>query len=121
MTSSIYAIYDTTPAATTIPINTDIFATDITITSDTVSPGGGGILRLYFSFTMAGTGHIRVFNNDNFKGILNIDNNSGEIISDGYYRFDIDVEAGDVINIQSDDQPITDVPLLKAHLVQFGA
>ena len=121
MTSSIYAIFDTTPTATAIPLNTDIFANDVVITAAMIKPGGGSVLRLYLSFTMGATGHVRVFNNSVVKGILNIDNNSGDIISNGYYRFDIDIEEDDIINIQSDDQVITEVNTLRAHLVQFGA
>ena len=75
----------------------NIFVEDLVITSDDLRPGGGGILRLYFSF--AGTTTAKVFNNGSFKGFLNADN-SNTIADDGYYRFDIDVEGGDGINIQ---------------------
>ena len=119
MTSSIYPL----PVALntpTIAINTDIFSSPVTITSDMVKPGGGGILRLSFSFTF-GTSPSVVYvrNGGNLKGNLNADN-SNNVVTDGFYRFDIDVEAGDSINIQS-SQIIDTVNFVRAHLVQFGA
>jgi len=94
---------------------------DIAITSDMVKPGGGGILRLYFAFTFGSTpATIGVFNNSNLKGNFNADNSS-ELVDDGYYRFDIDVEAGDNINLQSSTDTITAINFIRAHLVQFGA
>jgi len=99
--------------------DTDILPSDIAITSDMVKPGGGGVLRIYFSFEAAGAiTNISVFNNDNFKGFLNADNNNN-IESDGYYRFDLDVESGDSLNFQS-PLPIS-INYIRAHLVQFGA
>ncbi len=95
----------------------NIFVNDLQITSDDLRPGGGGILRLYFSF--AGTTTAKVFNNGNFKGFLNADN-SNTIADDGYYRFDIDVEGGDGINIQL-GAAVTAVNFLRLHLVNFGA
>ena len=119
MTSSIYPqpITESTP---TITAGNDILALDIPITNDLVKPGGGGILRLYFSFIFLSTpAVITVRNNAADKGTLNADN-SNNIISNGYYRFDIDVEAGDNINLQSSID-VTGINLLRAHLVQFGA
>lgn len=117
MTSSIYplAFVAATP---TITSGSDILSTPVTIISDHVTPGGGGILRLQFSFV--GTDmEITVFNNSVSKGKLNGDN-SFVILSDGYYRFDIEVESGDIINLQS-NQNITTINFIRAHLVQFGA
>lgn len=118
MTSSInpLALTADTPV---ILANTDILTSDITITSDMVNPGGGGILRLYFSFTFAvSPATVNVFNGT-LKGALNADNSS-EVVDNGYYRFDIDVEAGDTINLQA-NQDVTAINFLRAHLVQFGA
>lgn len=119
MTSSIYplTVALNTP---TIAANTDIFSSDITITTDQVKPGGGGILRLLFSFTFGATPAIvSVRNGGAFKGNLNADN-ATDVITDGYYRFDIDVEAGDTINLRATES-ITAINFLRAHLVQFGA
>ena len=102
----------------------DILSNDIEITNDMVSPGGGGILRLYFAFTFTSSpGTIGVFNNSVFKGNLNADNDS-QVVTDGYYRFDIDVEAGDSINLQllsGTGGDSVSVAFTRAHLVQFGA
>ena len=99
----------------------NIFEEDIVITNDMVKPGGGGILRLYFSFDFAAPEEatISIFNNNILKGNLNADNNA--IVEDnGYYRFDIDVEAGDAINMKS-NVDIDTVHFVRSHLVQFGA
>ena len=119
MTSSIYplTVALNTP---TITANTDIFSSDITITADQVKPGGGGILRLSFSFTFGVTpATVSVRNGGSLKGNLNADN-SANVITDGFYRFDIDVESGDTINLRA-TQSITAINFVRAHLVQFGA
>jgi len=118
LTSSIYPLSVSVNTPTITAAN-DILSSDITITNDMVKPGGGGILRLYFSFTYAANAIVSIFNNSVLKGNLNADNNA-ETISNGFYRFDIDVEAADNINLQA-SQDITAVNLLRAHLVQFGA
>ncbi len=95
----------------------NIFVNDLEITSDELRPGGGGILRVYFSFDATTTA--KIFNNGNFKGFLNADN-SNTIAENGYYRFDIDVEGGDGINLQL-GAAVTAVNFLRLHLVNFGA
>lgn len=95
----------------------DVFVNDVEFTSDDFRPGGGGILRIYFSFDTTTTA--KVFNNGNFKGFLNADN-SNTIAENGYYRFDIDVEGGDGINLQL-GAAVTGVNFLRLHLVNFGA
>jgi len=115
-TATVDAVLETPPT-----MNTNIFSTPITITAAQVKPGGGGILRIYFSFTMGANATVSVRQGllSTLKGNLNADNTS-EVVSNGYYRFDIDVEAGDIINLQS-TQNITVINNLRAHLVQFGA
>ena len=110
---------------TPIAAGNDLLTSDIEITNDIVSPGGGGILRLYFAFTFTTSpGTIGVFNNSSLKGNLNADNSS-EVLNDGYYRFDVDVEGGDNINLQllsgTGGENVTAINLIRAHLVQFGA
>jgi len=122
LTSSIYPV-PFVVATTTIAAGTNILSTPITITGDQVSPGGGGILRLLFSFTTLAaadaTISVRQGAGATLKGNLNADNNS-VIKSDGYFRFDIDVEKDDIVNLQS-NVDITTVNFFRAHLVQFGA
>lgn len=119
MTSSIYPL-PVVIAGTPIPAASDILTNNIDITSDMVKPGGGGILRLYFSFTFAvSPATVSVVNGGNAKGNLNADNTS-QVVSDGIYRFDLDVESGDAINLKC-TQIINNVNYVRAHLVQFGA
>lgn len=110
---------------TPIPATSNILTSDITIPPSFVSPGGGGILRLYFSLTFTTTpGTIQIFNNAVLKGNLNADNDS-QIVENGYYRFDIDVESGDNINLQlltgTGGGNVTAINFIRGHLVQFGA
>jgi hypothetical protein len=95
----------------------NVFVNDVEITPDDLRPGGGGILRFYFSFV--GANEAKVFNNGVFKGFLNADN-SNTIATNGYYRFDIDVEGGDAINLQL-GMIATGVNFVRLHLVNFGA
>ena len=95
----------------------NVFVNDVPISSDDLRPGGGGILRLYFSFV--GATEAKVFNNGKFKGFLNADN-SNTIATNGYYRFDIDVEGGDAINLQL-GMVVSAVNFVRLHLVNFGA
>ena len=124
MTSSIYPL-TLSIATPTITANNNILTSDLAINTDLVSPGGGGILRLLFSFTLDTTPSVvSIFNNSSLKGTLNADNNN-DIMSNGYYRFDIDVESGDNINLQlesgSGGGNVTAINFIRAHLVQFGA
>jgi len=103
-----------------IAADTNILNSPITITSNMVSPGGGGILRLYFSFNLSASATISVrigMTGDTLKGDLNPNN---LVLSDGYYTFNIDVKADDIINLRS-DQEINPVNSIRAQLIQFGA
>lgn len=117
MTSSTYPI-PTNPFAT-VASGTDILQSDLTITRAMVSPGGGALLRVYFAFTLAATGAVTIFNNASSKGTLNADNSSA-ILTNGYYRFDLDIEEGDILNFQATEN-ITAVLFFRAHVTQFGA
>jgi len=114
-----------TVTATIIAADSDILSSDITITNDMVKPGGGGILRLYMSFVFDATpGDITVTNNGVEKGALNADNDR-QLVTDGYYRFDVDVESGDNINLiltaTATAVSVNTINFIRAHLVQFGA
>ena len=62
--------------------------------------------------------------NASLKGNLNADN-SNNVVDNGYYRFDIDIEAGDNINLQlltgTGGNNVTAINFIRAHLIQFGA
>lgn len=118
MASSIYAIPVT--AVGPVGAGVNILTSGIEITSEMVTRGGGGVLRLMFSFGFGTSpSEIEIFNNSVLKGTLNADH-ANEIISNGYYRFDLDVEAGDSINLQSSVEPITGVNFIRAHFILFG-
>jgi len=105
---------------TAITSDTDILSSDIIIEPGQLTPGGGGLLRLSFSIIFGTSpSTISIFNNGILKGNLNADN-SGNLISNGYYRFDIDVEGGDAVNLQS-SQSITSIHFIRAHCVLLGA
>ncbi len=120
MTSSIYPLPITIKSGA-IATSTNILESDVLITSDMVSPGGGAVLRIYFSIDFdLGSGEIDVYNIGVKKGSLNTDF-AGAILTEGLYRFDIDVEAGDAINLQAAGSSIIEVIYVRFHLVQFGA
>jgi hypothetical protein len=98
----------------------DILQTDVSVTAAMVKPAGGGILRLLFALELESTpATITIFNSSVSQGVLNADSLS-EIVSDGYYRFDLEVESGSAINFQCSEN-ITTIRFARAHLVQFGA
>jgi len=121
MVSSIY-VKPVEGTATPIQPDTNIFVDDVEIGPNEARNGGGAILRLYFTFDAGNIMKVGVFINGSFTGLLNADNGS-DIQPAGMYRFDIGVEAGDTINIQtsSTSAQITNIPYLRAHLVEFGA
>lgn len=119
MPSSTYA-QQVSPNEVPINANEDILDSNISITREMVSPGGAGTLRLLFSFVFAAESSvITVYNNGSPKGNLNTDNFQ-TINNNGYYRFDIDVEEGDEINLRSSAN-ITAINFVRAHLVVIGA
>lgn len=103
----------------TIDANTNMLTNDIQITTEEVTPGGGAVLRILFSVEYSGAaiGDFEIFNDGNFKGRLNADN-ATNIVSQGYYRFDIDGEAGDKINFKS-SSPLK-IDFLRVHVVLLG-
>lgn len=119
MTSSIYPLPFTLDGAP-IAADTDILTSDIVITEEQLSPGGGGTLRVLFSFVFGvSPSRINVFNNGSLKGAFNADN-SFNIVDDGLYRFDVEVEPGDNINFQS-TEVISTALSFRLHLVLIGA
>ena len=122
MTSSIYSL-PVTPESPSITSGNNLLTSDIEITPDMVKPGGGGILRLYFAFTFdTSPGTIQVFNNNSLTGDLNAD--TFDIVDNGSYKFDIDVESGDNINLQlltgTGGDIVTAINFIRAQLIQSG-
>lgn len=121
MASSIYEIPITittqTPAA-----NTSILTNDITFQSDEFSPGGAGLIRVWFSF-LSGTSpfNVLISHKPSFADPVKLNaDNSFNIVTQGFYRFDIPAKFGDAINIQA-SEILTGIPLLRFEKIVFGA
>jgi len=78
--------------------------------------------RVNFEINIKQRGKLKVVSNEAFA--KSTDNDS-QIVSNAYYRFDIDVEAGDNINLQlkgtATAVTVNTINFVRAHLVQFGA
>jgi len=120
--SSAYA-RDATPAAVTIAIDDPILENDIVITSDMLG-GDSGLFRIWFSFTTGADYELTITklgaaDLTGFPLKVNADN-TFVLRDDGYYRFDIGVEPGDLINMSS-SVAISKVNDLQIQQIQIGA
>ena len=114
---------DATPATVTITAATQIFASDIVVTEDMLA-GDSGLFRIWWSFTTAAPYQITITKLGDadltgFPLIVNGDN-SFTLQSDGYYRFDVGVKPGDLINLSSSED-ITKINDLQVQQIQIGA
>lgn len=122
LSSSAYA-RDATPVAGTIPINSKILENDIIVTQDMLN-GDSGLFRIFWSFTTAGDYIVTVTKKGaadlfGFPLVVNADNDF-ILKSNGYYRFDVGVKPGDLINLSSSVE-ITKVNDLQIQQIQLGA
>lgn len=116
---------DSTTASVTISSGTKILENDIEVTTDMLgSSSSSGVFRLWFSFTTASEYQITVTKNgaaDLTGSPLKVHADLDFVLqSTGYYRFDIAVNVGDLINLSSDTD-ITAVNELTIQQVQIGA
>jgi len=125
MASSIHKI-DVDPETATITAGNKILSVDIDFVPGEFAPGGGGIVRLYFSFTSAAAADYEItvskLGQADLTGFplkLNSDQNF-VLKSDGYYRFDIGVEETDKINFSS-SVDLTKINELEIHKIVIGA
>jgi len=114
---------DATPAGTPIALNTKIFENDIVVTRKMLA-GDSGLFRIWWSFTTGADYVLTVtklgeVNLTGFPLKVNPDN-TFVLRTDGYYRFDIGVKPGDLINLSS-DTAITKVNDLQVQQIQMGA
>lgn len=123
MVSSIFAkVFDPNPNLPITPASTPntLSLDDIPITEEDVRPGGGGVLRLIFGLTNTDV-ELAVTNDGTSIGKLNPDSDTAfSLQSDGLYRFDIGVEAGDLINLAVVSGSVGAILTLRAQLVLFG-
>ena len=120
--SSAYARV-ATPATVTIAIDAKILDNDIVVTSDMLA-GDSGLFRIWFSFTTGADYNLTITTKGavdltGFPLLVNGDN-SFVLKDNGYYRFDIGVEPGDLINMSS-SVAITQVNRLQIQQIQLGA
>jgi len=119
--SSAYEVALVLESVTILP-NIKILTNDIVITKEFLN-GDSGLLRLIFSFTTGVDYEITLTklgeaNLLQFPLKLNADNNF-TLLSDGYYRFDISVKPGDLINLSSNIQ-ISEINDFQIQRVQIG-
>jgi len=120
--SSAYA-RDATPAGTPIGIDSKILENDIVVTKNMLA-GDSGLFRIWWSFTTAADYNLTITK----KGAADLTgfplkvngDNSFVLKSDGYYRFDIGVVPGDIINLSS-NLAISKVNDLQIQQIQLGA
>jgi len=120
--SSAYARV-ATPSGTPIAIDAAILASDIVVTS-TMLGGDSGLFRIWFSFTTGADYNLTITKKGaadltGFPLLVNGDN-TFVLKDDGYYRFDIGVQPGDLINMSS-SVAISKVNDLQIQQIQIGA
>jgi len=120
--SSAYA-RDATPATVTIAIDSKILENDIIVTKDMLS-GDSGLFRIWWSFT-TGVDYILTVTKKGEADLLGFPlkvngDNTFALLDNGYYRFDVGVVPGDLINLSS-SVAITKVNDLQIQQIQIGA
>jgi len=123
LASSAYA-RDATPASVTIAIDTKILENDITVTREMLGRSDSGLFRIWWSFTTGADYEVTITKlgaADLLGSPLKVNADNLFVLQDnGYYRFDIGVEPGDLINLSS-SVAITAVNDLQIQQIQIGA
>jgi len=114
---------DATPAGTPIALNTKILENDIVVTTAMLA-GESGLFRIWWSFT-TGADYVLTITKKGAVDLLGFPlkvngDNAFVLKDDGYYRFDLGVRPGDLINISSSVE-ITKVNDLQIQQIQIGA
>ena len=115
---------DATPAGTPIALNTKIFENDIVVTREMLGRSDSGLFRIWWSFTTGADYELTVtkLGEADLTGFpLKVNGDNTFILrDDGYYRFDIGVKPGDLINLSSNVE-ITKINDLQVQQIQIGA
>lgn len=122
LTSSAYEV-PVTLESVIIAIDAKILTDDITITKEFLG-GTSGVLRLWFSMGAVSDFQLVVTK----KGLADLTGNPLTLNSDnafvlksnGYYRFDIGVRVGDLINLSS-NVAIDDIFEFQVQQIRIGA
>lgn len=114
---------DATPVGIPIALNTKILENDIIVTKKMLS-GDSGLFRILWSFT-TGADYVLTVTKKGAVDLLGFPlkvngDNSFVLKDDGYYRFDVGVRPGDLINFSS-SVAITKVNDLQIQQIQIGA
>jgi len=122
LSSSAYE-RDSTNSNVPISAVTKILQNDIVITKDMLN-GDSGLFRIWWSFSTGGDYTLMITKKgesdlQGFPLIVNPDNDF-VLKNDGYYRFDVGVRVGDLINLSS-TVPISKVNELQIQQIQIGA
>jgi len=118
--SSAYEV-DLTIESPSISPNNKILTNDIAITRDFLN-GDSGLIRILFSFTTPGDYEVTVTKlgeNDLIGSPLKLNGDNNFILkSDGYYRFDVSIKPGDLINLSSSltINDINDLQIQRIHI-----
>lgn len=117
--------YERISTPTNLPItqNTKILENDIIVTSEMLR-GDSGLFRIWWSFTTSSDYILTITK----KGAVNLlgfplkvnADNDFILKSDAYYRFDVGLKVGDLINASSNTE-ITKVNELQIQQIQIGA
>jgi len=111
------------PASVTIALNTKILENDIVVTNELLA-GDSGVFRIWWSFT-TGADYIITITKKGAADLtgfpLKVNGDNTFILKDdGYYRFDVGVRPGDLINLSS-SVAITKINDLQIQQIQIGA
>jgi len=114
---------DSTSSSPPIAANSQIFENDLLVTQGRLV-GDSGLFRLWFSFTTGVDYNITITKKgaaDLLGFPLKVNGDNSFVLKDnGYYRFDMNVEPGDLINLSSNVE-ITKVNELRLQQIQIGA
>lgn len=115
--------YEVVLTKESMPISSDskILTNDIEISKDFLN-GDSGLIRIIFSFATAGDYEVTVtkLGQEDLLGspLKLIATNNFILKSSGYYRFDVSVKPGDLINLSSNLQitKINDLQIQRIHI-----
>ena len=95
--------YDITPPVEAVPGLTKILTDDLTFTKESLG-GNSGLIRIWFAFVTGADYELTVTKGGSatFPKPFKPNGDNNFVLKDiGYYRFDVGVKPGDLINLKS--------------------